>query len=105
MNVAAHLRPELIRVAPPWASFDETVNGLVQVLVDGGALPAASAPEAVFAVSETSVKTCVASVSKLNFDASMMDVSGLKVIFVPRLRVFPVCSNGATEIPFLYSCS
>ena len=52
MNVAAHLRPELIRVAPPWTSFGETVGGLVQVLVDGGALPAVSAPEAVHAVSE-----------------------------------------------------
>jgi mannitol/fructose-specific phosphotransferase system IIA component (Ntr-type) len=52
MNVAAHLRPEMIRVAPPWSSFAETVGGLVQVLVDGGALPLASASDAVHAVAE-----------------------------------------------------
>ena len=50
--IASHLRPELIRVAPPWTSFDETVGGLIETLVEGGALPAASAADAVRAVSE-----------------------------------------------------
>ena len=68
MNVAVHLRPELIRVAPPWTSFDETVGGLVQVLVEGGALPATSAPEAVHAVSE---REALASTALLDIHAAV----------------------------------
>ena len=68
MNVAAHLRPELIRVAPPWTSFDETVSGLVQVLVDGGALPPESATEAADAVSE---REALASTALLDIHAAV----------------------------------
>jgi mannitol/fructose-specific phosphotransferase system IIA component (Ntr-type) len=68
MNVAAHLRPELIRVAPPWTSFDETVSGLVQVLVDGGALPAESAADAANAVSE---REALASTALLDIHAAV----------------------------------
>lgn len=68
MNVAAHLRPDLIRVAPPWTSFDETVGGLVQVLVDAGTLPAASAPEAIHAVNE---REALASTALLDIHAAV----------------------------------
>ena len=68
MNVAAHLRPELIRVAPPWSSFDQTVSGLVQLLVEGGALPATSADDAVHAVSE---REALASTALLDIHAAV----------------------------------
>src|SRR6266853_211032 len=45
------------------------------------------------------------SLSKLNSIVSKICVSGLKVIFVPRFRVLPVCLSSATEIPRSYSCS
>jgi PTS system nitrogen regulatory IIA component len=68
MNVATHLRPELIRVAPPWTSFDETVNGLVQLLVEGGALPASGASEAIDAVNE---REALASTALLDIHAAV----------------------------------
>ena len=66
--IATHLRPELIRVAPPWTSFDETVGGLVQTLVEGGALPPASATEAVRAVNE---REALASTALLDIHAAV----------------------------------
>ena len=38
MSFVARLRPELIHVAPPWRTFDETVGGLVESLVAAGTL-------------------------------------------------------------------
>jgi mannitol/fructose-specific phosphotransferase system IIA component (Ntr-type) len=45
-----HLAPARIAVAPPWRTFDETVTGLVDLLVADGALPAARRAAAVAAV-------------------------------------------------------
>ena len=45
------------------------------------------------------------SLSKLNAVSVKICVSGLKVTFVPRFRVFPVCLSGAMGIPRAYSCS
>lgn len=50
MRAVDLLRPEDIVLDPPWHTFADTVTGLVDVLVRGGALPAAAAPEAVRAV-------------------------------------------------------
>lgn len=50
MSIASRLSVEFIRVAPPWRTFEETIEGLVQSLVDGGRLPPAHASSAVRAV-------------------------------------------------------
>jgi len=50
MSFIARLRPELIRIAPPWRSFPETVAGLVAALVTACALPAGAEAAAVEAV-------------------------------------------------------
>jgi len=50
MRFVAALRPELIHVAPPWRTFQETVAGLVETLRAQGALSAANAPDAIRAV-------------------------------------------------------
>jgi mannitol/fructose-specific phosphotransferase system IIA component (Ntr-type) len=47
MRFVERLRPELIRIDPPWSTFAETIEGLVAVLAHGGRLgdvaPAAAA--------------------------------------------------------------
>jgi len=50
MSFAARLRPGLIRVAPPWRTFEETIAGLVVLLAGEGLLPAASEAAAIQAV-------------------------------------------------------
>ncbi len=50
MRFLSRLRPELIRLSPPWRSFPDTASGLVAALVDAGDLPAAAAGEAVRAI-------------------------------------------------------
>ena len=50
MHFVSRLRPELIRVAPPWATFDETIAGMVAMLVAARALPLRSEVAAVRAV-------------------------------------------------------
>jgi mannitol/fructose-specific phosphotransferase system IIA component (Ntr-type) len=50
MSFVDRLRPELIALAPPWRSFRETVEGLVALLVDAGAIPPEGATAAVRAV-------------------------------------------------------
>jgi mannitol/fructose-specific phosphotransferase system IIA component (Ntr-type) len=50
MPFVARLRPEHIRIAPPWRTFVETVTGLVDMLADTGALPSASRATATGAV-------------------------------------------------------
>ena len=40
MRFLAHLRPELIRIVPPWRTFGETAAGLVAALAEAGVLPA-----------------------------------------------------------------
>jgi nitrogen PTS system EIIA component len=50
MSVLARLRPEFIRIAPPWHTFLETIEGLVEALVAGRAIPGPSRPAAVKAV-------------------------------------------------------
>jgi mannitol/fructose-specific phosphotransferase system IIA component (Ntr-type) len=50
MSFVARLRPELIRVEPPWRTFAETVEGLLTVLADGRVLSAASVPAATAAI-------------------------------------------------------
>lgn len=49
MPFVSRLRPELIRIAPPWRTLPETVRGLVD-LFDAGALPAPLRDTAVTAV-------------------------------------------------------
>jgi mannitol/fructose-specific phosphotransferase system IIA component (Ntr-type) len=44
------LRPEVVAVDPAWHGFRETIEGLTAMLVAAGAMPAATAPEAVRAV-------------------------------------------------------
>ena len=50
MSFVTRLRPELIHVAPPWRTFDETVGGLVESLVAAGTLDEAVREAAVRAV-------------------------------------------------------
>lgn len=50
MPFVDRLRPELIRIAPPWRTFAETAAGLVASLVAAGAVPATAAAAAVRAV-------------------------------------------------------
>ena len=50
MSFVARLRPELIRVAPPWRTFEETIAGLVAVLAGEHLLPPAAEPSAIQAV-------------------------------------------------------
>jgi len=50
MSFVARLRPELISVAPPWRSFDETIAGLAATLAGARLLPSAAESSAVRAV-------------------------------------------------------
>src|SRR6266571_3696924 len=50
MSFVARLRPELIRVAPPWRTFEETIAGLVALLAGERLLPAAAEGAAIQAV-------------------------------------------------------
>ncbi|HYY05521.1 MAG TPA: PTS sugar transporter subunit IIA [Candidatus Limnocylindria bacterium] len=50
MSFVTRLRPELIRVAPPWRTFQETIAGLVAVLAGERLLPAAAEDAAIQAV-------------------------------------------------------
>jgi mannitol/fructose-specific phosphotransferase system IIA component (Ntr-type) len=49
MDFVTRLRPGLIRIAPAWHTFSDTVTGLIDVLAADGALPA-GAPDAAAAV-------------------------------------------------------
>jgi len=50
MSIAARLRPNCIRVAPPWHDLRETIAGLVDTLAAAKALPAGAERAAVDAV-------------------------------------------------------
>ncbi|HZP43340.1 MAG TPA: hypothetical protein VFD84_17770 [Candidatus Binatia bacterium] len=50
MRFVDRLRPELIRVAPAWRTFAETVDGLLAALVAAHELPAALAASAAAAI-------------------------------------------------------
>jgi nitrogen PTS system EIIA component len=50
MSFAARLRPELIRVAPPCSTFEETIAGLVSLLAAEKLLPAGTEATAIEAV-------------------------------------------------------
>lgn len=50
MPFVARLRPEHIRIAPPWKTLDETVRGLVDTLAASGALARGSEAAATAAV-------------------------------------------------------
>ncbi len=50
MSFVARLRPELIRVAAPWRTFEETVAGLVGLLARQQLLPATAEVAAIEAV-------------------------------------------------------
>lgn len=52
MSFVARLQPELIRIAPGWRTFPETIAGLVDMLVAAGTLPRACEAAAVSAVVE-----------------------------------------------------
>lgn len=46
MSFVARLRPELIRIDPPWHTFGDTIEGLVGMLVETRALKSDAAPAA-----------------------------------------------------------
>ena len=50
MRFVARLRPELIRVAPPWRTFEETIAGLVALLAAERLLPVGAEATAIEAV-------------------------------------------------------
>ena len=50
MSFVDRLRPDVIRVAPPWRTFDDTITGLVATLATAGLLAPARASAAVDAV-------------------------------------------------------
>ena len=50
MTFVARLRPELVRIAPSWRTFDETIAGLVALFVAVHLLPEAAERPAVDAV-------------------------------------------------------
>jgi len=50
MSFVDRLRPDVIRVAPPWRTFDDTIAGLVATLATAGLLAPARATAAVDAV-------------------------------------------------------
>ena len=50
MSFVAEIRPELIRIAPPWRTFTDTITGLVGMLAAARALPPDSDVAAVAAI-------------------------------------------------------
>jgi mannitol/fructose-specific phosphotransferase system IIA component (Ntr-type) len=52
MSFVARIRPELIRIAPPWRTFADTITGLVATLAAANALPRDSEAIAVTAITE-----------------------------------------------------
>src|SRR5213593_3883670 len=50
MRFLSRLRPALIRIDPPWRTFADTIEGLVETLLAGEALPTGLQPAAVDAV-------------------------------------------------------
>jgi mannitol/fructose-specific phosphotransferase system IIA component (Ntr-type) len=50
MSFVSRLRPELIAIAPPWHGFRDTIEGLVDTLVDAHVVPETQRAEAVRAV-------------------------------------------------------
>jgi mannitol/fructose-specific phosphotransferase system IIA component (Ntr-type) len=61
MSFVDRLRPDVIRVAPPWRTFDDTIAGLVATLATAGLLAPARASAAVDAVRtrETAASTAL----------------------------------------------
>jgi PTS system nitrogen regulatory IIA component len=61
MSFVDRLRPDVIRVAPPWRTFDDTIVGLVATLATAGLLAPARASAAVDAVRtrETAASTAL----------------------------------------------
>ena len=61
MSFVDRLRPDVIRVAPPWRTFDDTIAGLVATLVSARLLAAARAGDAVESVRtrETAASTAL----------------------------------------------
>jgi len=61
MSFVARIRPELIRIAPPWRTFTDTITGLVETLAAARALPPDSEATAVSAIAarETSASTAL----------------------------------------------
>ena len=60
MRFVARLRPELIRITPPWRTFAETVAGLVAALAEAGELPPGAGPAAVQAIIAREVEASTA---------------------------------------------
>src|SRR5207244_13377197 len=63
MSFVARLRPELIRVAPPWRTFEETISGLVAVLAGERLLPAGAEPAAIRAATAREAASSTASLA------------------------------------------
>src|SRR5213079_3392907 len=75
MSFVARLRPELIRVAPPWRTFEETIAGLVAVLAAArSAIQAVTAREA---ASSTALLDIHASVPHARLPGITQPVSAL----------------------------
>jgi mannitol/fructose-specific phosphotransferase system IIA component (Ntr-type) len=60
MSVVARLRPELVRIDPPWRTFRETIEGLVGMLVKAQALSGVEEADAVRAVSAREAESSTA---------------------------------------------
>jgi len=52
MSFVSRIRPELIRIAPPWRTFSDTITGLVATLATASAIPRDSQPIAASAIAE-----------------------------------------------------
>ena len=50
MTFVGLLRPDCIRIAPPWHTFEQTITGLVDTLATARVLPAAARSAAVEAI-------------------------------------------------------
>jgi mannitol/fructose-specific phosphotransferase system IIA component (Ntr-type) len=60
MTVLARLRPELIRIAPPWHTFPEAIEGLIETLALGRALPPGCEAAAIRAVAAREAESSTA---------------------------------------------
>src|SRR5438067_517567 len=88
MSFVARLRPELIRVAPPWRTFEETISGLVAVLAGERLLPAAAEGAAIQAVT---AREAASSTALLDIHAG---VTPAHVAYHDALTLRKVCRAG-----------
>jgi mannitol/fructose-specific phosphotransferase system IIA component (Ntr-type) len=83
MRFLARLSPELIRIAPPWRTFSDTVTGLVGALADERQLPRGCTSAAVRAIE----------VREAEASTALLDIS----VGVPHARL-PELSRSAVAV-------